>query len=83
MPPRLAEETALLYQALGSALGLVVQVEDFDLARSRLYKARQEAGDPDLDVIQLRRSPFTENEIWIVRSAPIPSKTSEATLTTG
>lgn len=75
---RFAYETSLLYQALGTPLGLVVRVSDFDLARNKLYSARKEAADPDLEIIQLRRSPYEANTIWIVKSRPIPSQKGAA-----
>lgn len=61
-------ELELLYQALASPIGIVVRTSNFSLCQQRFYRARREAGDPALDCLQLRRSPFApEGEIWIVK----------------
>jgi hypothetical protein len=58
----------ILYQAASSPLGLVVSVEDFTSAQAKFYSARRASGDPFLDCLQFRRSPYTpETEIWIVK----------------
>ena len=71
----LSYELQLLYAALSSKYGLIVNVDDFTLGQAKLYKARREAGDPRLNELALRRSPRgTAGEIWIVRnSARLPS----------
>lgn len=62
-------ELEILYLAAASAIGLVVKVSDFQLAQQRLYAARRKSGDPSLDCLQLRRSPFNpESELWIVKA---------------
>lgn len=67
----------LLYQALGTPLGIVIKVSDSSLASQRLYKARANSGDSDLDQLQIRKSPYSADELWIVRSKPqLPSKVS-------
>jgi hypothetical protein len=61
--------TELMYQALGSAIGIVVSTTDFERAVQKFYSARKKCADPDLDVLQFRRSPYTpETEIWIVKA---------------
>lgn len=47
----------VLYQALASQIGLLLQVSDFDQARQALYRARAEAKDEDLNQLQFRASP--------------------------
>lgn len=65
-------ELELLYRALASPIGIVIAVSDFALAQQRLYKARRESGDPDLDKLQLNRSPFNTDELWIVKGGTVP-----------
>lgn len=48
---------AILYQALGEPIGLLVQCSDWARARQAFYRARAEAGDPDLASLQFRHSP--------------------------
>lgn len=57
----------ILYQALGEAIGLVLQTDDPKRARQRLYQARQQAGDSALAHLQFRLSPKAENEIFITK----------------
>ena len=64
------DEIELLYQALNSPLGIVVAVSNFEKVKMRLYSKRRETGDPDLDILQFRRSPYSpESEMWIVKGA--------------
>jgi hypothetical protein len=61
-------EIEYLYQALASPIGIVLEVSDVGIAQQRLYKARRDSGDPELDRLQLRRSPFLpESELWVVK----------------
>ena len=47
----------LLYLALAEPIGLVCQTSGgFDRAVQRLYAARRELGDPELEGLQFRRS---------------------------
>lgn len=70
-------ELELLYQAMGSPLGIAVQTSDFLNARGRLYAARKQSGDPELDRLQLRRSLMMEPDvIWIVKG-PAPTTTED------
>lgn len=63
----------LLYQAMASPLGLVLSVSDFTQASQALYKARRDTQDPDLAVLQFRRSPFSpDTEIWLVKGGKKP-----------
>lgn len=69
-------ELELLYQAMGSPLGLAVKVSDFLNARARLYAARAQSGDPDLSRLRLQRSLMMEEDvIWIVKG-PAPAEDS-------
>ncbi len=61
-------ELEILYQAMGTPLGVAYQVSDFTNAQSRLYKARADSGDPELSRLQIRRSLAGEdNVVWIVK----------------
>lgn len=75
----LSTEVELLYHAMGTPLGIAVQVSDFTNGQSRLYRARNETGDPELSRLQIRRSLAGEdNVIWIVKGpekAPANGKT--------
>ena len=55
------------YEALAAEFGIVIATSDPEALRQRLYKARRESGDPDLDSLSVRISPLLPNEeIWIV-----------------
>lgn len=63
----------ILYQAMASDLGLVLTVDDFVHASQALYSARRACDDPDLSVLQIRRSPHNpESEIWLVKASVKP-----------
>ncbi len=57
----------VLYQALGSSIGLLLQTSDFGRARQRLYAARAEIGDPALAGLQFRSSPLPGGDLIIVK----------------
>lgn len=63
-----SDEIELLYLALASRRGIVVEVlGNRDTARQRLYHAKKLAADPDLDVLQVRLSSQASDQIWIVK----------------
>lgn len=71
-------ELELLYQALASPLGIVIRVDNFQLAQAKLYAARRQSGDPELACLQLRHSPFDpEQELWIIRGQPSHTPSQE------
>lgn len=79
-------ELEALYAALATPLGIVIRTSDFKLAQNRLYAARRNAADPALDVLQFRRSSFSEYDLWIVNSGtkqlqPVPSSEASDTST--
>jgi len=49
---------AILYSALASPLGLLLRTSDQVRARAGLYKARADAQDPSLSILQIRVSPW-------------------------
>lgn len=59
----------LLYQALSSDRGIVIQAEDCDVEelRQRLYRERKKAQDTTLDVLAFVLSPTDPTQIWIVK----------------
>ena len=60
-------EAELLYEALNSDLGIEIElVGNFQASIQRLYTARRR--DPDLEVIQILKSPTSPNHLWLVRN---------------
>lgn len=60
-------ETELLYEALNSDLGIEVElVGNYQISLQRLYTARRR--DPDLEIIQIYKSPSSPTHIWLVRN---------------
>lgn len=74
---------AILYSAMADPIGLLLQVSDFSRARQALYRARAEAADPDLAVLQFRASPgLPEGNLIIVKervqvSSPVSLPSTE------
>lgn len=59
------------YEAFHAPSGIVLAVSDVPRAVQKLYQARAKSGDPDLQGLQIRRSPVEPNkEIWLLKSAP-------------
>jgi len=56
------------YEALASKLGIVISVDDPQLFIQRMYKARKEAGDPQLDGLSILASPINPAEIWVLKN---------------
>lgn len=62
-----ANLAALLYEALGEPIGLICQAApDFERARAKLYQTRAKLGDPELEALQFRASPFPEEGNLII-----------------
>lgn len=59
------ELTELLYAALHSELGTVIQTEDADRLRQRLYGVRKES--EDFTALSFVISPINGLDLWIVR----------------
>jgi hypothetical protein len=60
-------ETELLYEALNSELGIEVElVGNYQASLQRLDTARRK--DPDLEIIQIHKSPTSPNHLWLVRN---------------
>lgn len=70
------ELTRILYQALGEPIGLVLAVDgSARVARNKLYTRRNALGDPALNRLQVRFSPFAEGQLVIVKG---PEATAQA-----
>jgi quinol monooxygenase YgiN len=67
--PKPSPLTFLLYQALGTKLGIIVRAEEGqrDKLRQQLYQARSAAMDESLTCLQFRFSPTEPNEIMIIK----------------
>lgn len=63
--------TELLYRALSTEYGILVETSDREKFKMKLYAARREAKDPDLDCISIVLSSTSASELWIVKR---PSK---------
>ncbi len=65
------EWTAVLYQALGSSVGLLVEGgPTAEKVRQRLYQARTKAQDAQLAGLQIRLSPLPGGNLVIVKGGP-------------
>lgn len=58
------------YQALHSPLGVELTCSNVESVRAKLYAARKEAKDTDLDMVAVTISPFDPNRIWLVKKGP-------------
>jgi hypothetical protein len=60
----------LLYQALHAERGIKVQVisPSVEAFRQKLYAARRESADPDLDALSFWISPINPAVLWIGKS---------------
>lgn len=58
----------LLYEALSSKLGIVVQTSDPERTRMALYSERRKRADPLLDRVSICIPPFSSTELWLVRT---------------
>lgn len=58
----------LWYEALGSALGVVIQTDNPEKLRAKLYRLREQANDPMLASISIVISPTNpESHVWLVK----------------
>lgn len=63
------------YRALHSPMGVELSVSDATAIRARLYAARKEAQDTDLDKISICHSPFDPMKLWLVKKEPSKNET--------
>lgn len=68
------KELEILYEALRSEFGIEIELlGNFQISLQRLYAARRT--DPDLDILQISRSPLSQTHIWIVKTdRPAPQQ---------
>ena len=60
-------EAEILYEAYNSDFGIEVELlGNYQMSLQRLYAARRK--DPDLEIIQISRSPSSMNHIWLVKN---------------
>jgi hypothetical protein len=55
------------YAALAARHGIVIETDNVQLLVGRLYTARREAADPDLDRVSILNSPTTPGQVWLVK----------------
>lgn len=53
------------YAALAAERGIVLETNDRERLKQKLYVARKEAADPDLEKLSIRTSPDSPNQLWI------------------
>jgi len=63
------------YRALHSPDGIAIVCSDVEGARNRLYTARKEAKDPDLNQISMCNSPFDPMKLWLVKNKKAKNET--------
>lgn len=68
--PRTFLESQMLelwYAALREDIGVVIETDDPDRCIQKLYAARRQAQDPDLNAISIVRSPTDNFHLWLVK----------------
>jgi len=68
----------LWYRALHAEIGVEVVSSNTKQAMARLYKIRAESGDPTLDRVSIRPSPFDPSKLWLVRKRESDKDQSDA-----
>lgn len=63
----LGPEADLIYQALAQPIGLLINCDDFEAFRTRLYKVKSTLADPALQALQFRRSNIEGGNMLIVK----------------
>lgn len=57
-----------LYEALGTPLGIVLQTDNPEKTRAKLYRLREAANDPMLKELSIVISPtMPQSQVWIVK----------------
>lgn len=60
-----------LYDALRSPHGVIIETDDVERLRQKLYAERRKADDESLSVLALVPSPLApQSELWIVKARP-------------
>lgn len=55
------------YKALRSPYGVIIRTDDPVRMKQKLYQARAEVKDKDLDGIAICSSPTNETHLWLVK----------------
>jgi hypothetical protein len=60
-----------LYEALGTPLGIVLQTDNPEKTRQKLYRLRETCDDPMLKELSIVISPtMPQSQVWIVKRKP-------------
>jgi hypothetical protein len=59
---------AMLYAALAAEIGVCVETDNREGLRRKLYIARRDSRDPELDGLSLILSPENESHVWIMHN---------------
>ena len=63
----MSKELEIMYEAFHSEFGIEVELlGNYQVSLQRLYAAKRK--DPDLDILQISRSPTSPTHIWIVKT---------------
>ena len=62
---------ALLYNALHSPFGIILQTDDLERVKARFYSTRAKLNDPKLDCLSLVQSPTDPSQLWIVKKEAV------------
>jgi len=63
----MSKEAEILYEAFHSEFGIEVELlGNYQVSLQRLYAEKRK--DPDLDILQISRSPTSPTHIWIVKT---------------
>jgi len=54
------------YSALGATHGVVIETDDAERCKMKLYAARAAAADPDLTKLSIVQSPTNPEHLWII-----------------
>lgn len=65
-----ADYKFLWYSALAEPYGLVVETDNPERLKARLYAARADAMDPSLEDISIKTSPFNPSQLWLIKRRP-------------
>jgi hypothetical protein len=60
----------LWYQALATPFGVIIETDDPERAKQRLYALRAKSPDSDLQSLSIITSPDNPKQLWIVKAKP-------------
>jgi hypothetical protein len=67
MNPAKAKVRDILYAAMAEPIGLLVMTNEPTRLKALFYSVRRECQDQELDILQLRTSPFPEGQFVICK----------------